>query len=121
MRRFLQRLAPMAVVLLLASCGDDAVDTDGSTDVAVPAETLVMIDNAFQPQAWEIVEPGTFSVENQGQGLHNLTIEAAGVDVDVQPGDSQDVEIDLDPGEYEMVCEYHIPQGMTGTVVVAEA
>jgi plastocyanin len=86
----------------------------------VPAETLVMTDNAFQPQTWEIAEPGTFTVENQGQGLHNLTIDAAGIDVDVQPGDAQEVEIDLDPGEYDMVCEYHIAQGMTGTVVVTE-
>lgn len=104
------------------SCGGGEQEgADGAADVAVPAEALVMIDNAFQPQAWEIPEPGTFSVENHGRGLHNLTIEAAGVDVDVQPGDSAEVEIDLDPGEYEMVCEYHVPQGMTGTVVVTEA
>ena len=106
------------LLLLLAGCGGEE-PADGSADVAVPAETLVMVDDAFQPQAWEVRE-GTYTVENRGQALHNLTVEGADIDIDVQPGDSQEVEIGLDPGEYEMVCEYHIAQGMTGTLVVRE-
>jgi plastocyanin len=39
----------------------------------------------------------------------------------VQAGQTQEVEVDLEPGEYEMVCTYHVAQGMTGILVVEEA
>jgi plastocyanin len=108
------------LVALLAACGGGG-DTDGAAgEDAVPADTLVMSDNAFEPQSWSVTS-GTYTLDNQGQALHNLTVEGTDIDVDVQPGQTQEVDIDLDPGEYEMVCEYHIAQGMTGTVVVEEA
>jgi plastocyanin len=115
----LLRLA-LPVAVLAAACGGGG-DTGGDApDDAVPADTLVMSDNAFEPQSWSI-SPGTYTLDNQGQALHNLTVEGGDLDVDVQAGQTQEVEIDLDPGEYEMVCKYHVAQGMTGSLVVEEA
>ncbi len=113
-------VALAAVALLLAACGDDPEPVDSETaDIAVPADTLVMIDNAFQPQTWRVPpEGGSFTVENQGQALHSFTVEEAGIDEDVGSGEETTVELDLDPGEYEMICKYHFAQGMTGTIVV---
>lgn len=108
----------LVVALLAAACGGGGTDGDTGVD-AVPAETLVMSDNAFEPQSWSI-SPGTYTLDNQGKALHNLTVEDGDIDVDVQAGQAQEIDIDLDPGEYEMVCKYHVAQGMTGTLVVEE-
>jgi plastocyanin len=111
-----------AVVLtfLVAACGGGEATGGDAADDAVPADTLVMSDNAFEPQSWS-VSPGAYTLDNQGQALHNLTVEGGDIDVDVQAGQTQEVEIDLEPGEYEMVCTYHVAQGMTGTMVVEES
>jgi plastocyanin len=110
----------LPVALLAAACGGGGGAGDDTGDDAVPADTLVMSDNAFEPQSWSI-SPGTYTLDNQGQALHNLTVEEGDIDVDVQAGQTQDIDIDLAPGEYDMVCKYHVAQGMTGTLVVEES
>ena len=110
----------LLLAFLAAACGGGGPTDGGTGDDAVPADTLVMSDNAFEPQSWS-VSSGTYTLDNQGRALHNLTVEDGDLDVDVQAGQAQDVQIDLAPGEYEMVCKYHVAQGMTGTLVVEEA
>jgi plastocyanin len=109
-------IAVAAVAVLSVSCGGGDTGGDGG-DGGGGATTLSMTDNAFNPASLTVA-PGTISVTNDGATLHNLTIEEAGIDEDVQPGQSTTVDIDLEPGEYEMVCEYHVAQGMTGTLTV---
>lgn len=114
-------LAALLAATLLAACGgeDRGTDVGGAGEAGTATDRLVMGDNFFQPGRWIIPgDGGTFTVVNEGAALHNLTIEAAGIDEDVPAGEEVEVEIELDPGEYEMVCVYHIAQGMTGTVVV---
>jgi plastocyanin len=79
-----------------------------------------MVDDEFEPQTWAVPGPGTYSLENRGEGLHNLTVEGAGIDVDVGHGQTQEVELDLDPGEDKIVCKYHVAQGMAGILVVED-
>jgi plastocyanin len=106
-------IALTMVTMLAVSCGGGDGDGGGGGG----ATTLSMTDNAFNPASLT-VSPGSLTLTNDGATLHNLTIEEAGIDEDVQPGQSTTVDIDLDPGEYEMVCEYHVAQGMTGTLTV---
>jgi plastocyanin len=109
--------------LPLAACGQEEgtvepVDTPTLQGEPVESQTLAMVDDAFQPEAWAIPGSGTYTLRNDGAALHNLTLEEAGLDVDLQPRDSQQIEIELDPGTYGMVCAYHVAQGMTGALVV---
>jgi plastocyanin len=110
----------LVLALLAAACGGGGPTGGDTAEDAVPSDTLVMSDNAFEPQSWSVAS-GTYTLDNQGRALHNLTVEGGDLDVDVQAGQTQEVEMDLEPGEYEMVCTYHIAQGMTGTLVVEEA
>ncbi len=116
MRRAVLTISVTVLAGLAVSCGGG--DGGGGGGGEAPAgESLIMIDNAFQPASWTVT-PGSYTVTNDGAALHNLTIEEAGIDEDVQPGQSTTIDIDLEPGEYEMVCEYHVAQGMTGTLTV---
>jgi plastocyanin len=112
-------IAVTALATMAVSCGGDGGGggtTDGG-DGGTSSDTLVMTDNAFQPASWT-TSSGSKTVSNEGATLHNLTIEEAGIDEDVQPGQSSTIDLDLEPGEYEMVCEYHVAQGMTGTLTI---
>lgn len=108
------KLARLAVLLsvaalLGAACGDGG--GGGET-----TDTLVMVDNEFQPS--EFTAAGaTLSVTNDGQALHSFTIPDGGVDQDVQPGESTDVDLaGLDAGTFDFDCKYH-PE-MTGSLTV---
>jgi plastocyanin len=120
--RALRTTAPAVIaVLLLAACGGGGQEagTGGAAGGAGAADTLVMQDNVFEPSEWQIqAGGGSFTVSNEGQALHNLTIEDAGIDQDVQAGQEATVDIELEAGEYEFICKYHEAQGMTGTLVV---
>lgn len=114
--RWFVPFVPLAVVAILSSgCGGGGGEPSGG---GVASDSLAMVDNAFEPGRWKVAEGQTYTLENRGRALHNLTISEADLDVDVEPGQTQSVEIDLDPGQYEMVCKFHIAQGMTGTVIV---
>jgi plastocyanin len=99
----------LAAAVLLTACGGGG--GGGAT-------TLTMVDNDFQPAELTVSSGAELELTNEGQALHNLTIEEAGIDQDVQAGQSSSVTVELDPGDYEMVCEYHVGQGMTGTLTV---
>lgn len=61
---------------------------------------------------------------NAGSNLHNVTIPAAGYDVDIAPGEERTIHVlgELLPpgGTYRLVCTYHADRGMGGRIVVAE-
>lgn len=95
--------------LILAACPGG----DGSAD-----GTLTMVDDAFEPEALTVDAGTEITLVNEGQALHNFTVEGADVALDVRPGEETSVMLDLAPGEYPMVCVYHIAEGMDGTITV---
>ena len=102
--------------LALAACGGETGgtgggDTSGST-------SLSMVDNAFEPASLTVDAGAAVDVSNDGEALHNITIEGSDVDEDVDPGASTSVTVDLDPGTYTMFCEYHRAGGMEGSLTV---
>jgi plastocyanin len=124
-RRPVQRIIGSLLVaaVMLGACGQEEgsvepSDTPTVQGEPIESETLVMVDDAFRPPAWAIPEAGSYTLRNDGVALHNLTIEEAGLDIDLQPGESEEVDVDLDAGTYGMVCSYHVAQGMTGALVV---
>ena len=49
---------------------------------------------------------------------HTFTVTGQSTDEENQPGQSQQVTIDLPPGTYPFICRFHVSQGMKGTLVV---
>ena len=93
----------------------------GAADVTVEA-----VDIDFEPARLAVTagEPLNVTVTNTGQTLHDFTLEAADVHVNVEPGQTKTTSITIDePGTYEAECTVagHAEAGMTIDVVVGES
>jgi plastocyanin len=120
--RYVKRTAVLiaaALALALAACGggEETGGADGGGGGG-SAAALSMVDNAFEPAELSVAAGADLEVSNDGQALHNITIEGTDIDEDVEVGQSTSITIDADPGEYTMFCEYHRAAGMEGTVTV---
>jgi len=66
----------------------------------------------------------TFEITNEGEFPHNFEIEGVtdGFDDNLEPGDSGTLELDLEPGTYEIYCPVgdHAAQGMMLELTVTE-
>ncbi len=62
----------------------------------------------------------TVTLPNEGVTLHKFAIDALGIDVDIQPGATEEVVINAPAGEYEYYCNVpgHKQAGMVGTLTV---
>ncbi|MGH2574024.1 MAG: cupredoxin domain-containing protein [Actinomycetota bacterium] len=107
----------IAVAVLGAACGGD-----GQTTGPPPAGTtrVVMRDNVFDPTTLTIASGAPLQMVNQGASIHDLKIEGTDFDVDVNAGETETETVEVPPGTYQMVCTFHIPEGMTGTITVTE-
>ncbi len=86
--------------------------------------TVAMTEYAFGPDAVTVKAGASVTAENEGATVHNLTLfdgedELAGTE-DVDPGQSDTLEVEVDPGTYEMVCTIpgHEDLGMAGEFTV---
>ena len=104
------------VATLGAACGGGG-ETGGETEggAAAPGEVF-MVDNAFEPAEITAAAGDSLTVENTGQAPHTFTVEGEEIDEEVEPGAETEVTIDLEAGEYPVVCKFH-PE-MTGTLTV---
>jgi plastocyanin len=117
MRRFL-----LLLVVLLAGCGSDDTEKAGSSAEAVE---LVATDFAFDQKTVTVEATGeaTFRLVNKGATAHALEIEGNGVEEEtdsIAPGESGELTVQLDAGEYEFYCPIsnHRGLGMEGTLAV---
>ena len=131
-------LLVVALVGLTAGCGGDDDDEEAAapaqtateTEAAAGGQTVGMTEFAFEPKDLTVRRGETITAETTGNVVHNLTIEEGpdpetpsrelAATADVQPGDSAELTVDLDPGAYALVCTVpgHREQGMTGTIKV---
>ena len=82
---------------------------------------------ALDPPQISLEKPGTYTFHavNDGKFPHALEIEGHGVEEetqDLQPGESADLEVELDEaGDYEIYCpvDGHRHKGMEGSLTVA--
>jgi len=109
--------------LLLAACGgggeDAAAGDGGGTDGggSAAATTITLVDNAYEPSD-PVVAAGDVELVNEGEAPHTFTVEGEDVDVEVEAGQTATAIIDLDPGTYQLFCEFHRAQGMETTLTV---
>jgi plastocyanin len=112
------------VALVGAACGggdggdEDAASGGGNQAAGGGAVTLTAKDFAWDPDTLSASAGSSIELVNEDDAKHNLTIEDAGVDEDVEGGASVTVDVgDVEAGSYDFVCEYH-PDTMTGTIEV---
>ena len=124
MRRFALTLALCS--LLVAACGDD--DDSGRT-VTAPANAKLRVvadEYSFDPSTIQLRGAGTLTVtlRNEGSLAHNLKLFRGDEEIDGTPtlpaGRSESVRLNLEHGNYRMVCTVgdHEQLGMKGTVEV---
>lgn len=101
----------LSAMLALAACGGGGGGGGGET-----TDSVTLVDNAFEPS--EFTAAGdSLTVTNEGQALHSFTVGAAGIDQDVQSGESADIDLSgVEAGTFDLTCKYH-PE-MTGTLTV---
>jgi plastocyanin len=124
----MRRLAvPCAIVLGLAGCGGDEDEPARSVTVN-PNSTLAVAADEYSFDPGRVVVRGagplTIRLRNQGELAHNLRIERGGEDIGGTPtfpgGETQSGRVNLEHGNYEMVCTVgdHAELGMTGELRV---
>ena len=102
-----------------------AADAAGEEEqAATDAGVVAMSEYAFAPEAVTAKQGDTLTVENEGAVVHNLTVvdgtEELAATPDVDGGDSADLDVDVEPGTYEMICTIpgHEDLGMAGEFTV---
>jgi plastocyanin len=132
--RILAVVAIAATFGLAAGCGGDDDDDEEPAATEEPAAEepaagggaateIGMSEYAFDPADATVSQGDTITATNDGEIPHNYTIEADGDEVgteDIDPGSSGDLTVDVDPGDYDVICTIpgHAEQGMTGTITV---
>jgi uncharacterized cupredoxin-like copper-binding protein len=117
--------------LLVASCNPaEEVESEVQEGVEEPIDTIEVQETEFSLDPSEITldQPGTyvFRAVNSGRDEHALEIEGEGIEEETEeipPGESTELEVNLDPGTYKLYCPVgnHEERGMTGTIIVREA
>jgi plastocyanin len=135
MKRFIPLV--LAVAVFGAACAQDEEPEGASTtlegDVApeecaevsssegAPAP-LTMKDTFFDPTCLAVSSTQAMSLTNAGNALHNFSMPAQGVDVDVEAGEDEETDtfedLGVEAGTYRFACKYHEAQGMVGTIVI---
>ena len=118
----------LVLVLLMTGCGDDD-DDDGDDTGATPAADAQTVNVTLTEFAIEMPStiqagPVSFIVTNDGEVEHNFEVEGEGIEEEFEenlaPGETQTLNIELEPGTYEVYCPVgdHQGQGMTTELTV---
>jgi plastocyanin len=128
------RWAAVAALLLLApACGDDddssddaTEGTDATSDAGGGGDdacagsgsdaSVTIVDLAFDPPDVTVASGGVVEVSNEDGTTHTFTSDDGGFDCEIAGGESANVVVSADPGEYEFHCTIH--PSMTGTITV---
>jgi uncharacterized cupredoxin-like copper-binding protein len=95
-----------------------------------PSDTIEVNETEFSLEPDEITLDRrgvyVFKAENAGRSVYALEIEGNGIEEeteDTEPGESAELEVNLEPGTYELYCPVgnHEERGMVGTVTVRES
>jgi plastocyanin len=132
MRKIL--LIGAALVLVTAACGDDddgggdggaeapvelegTVNDEGTGEVS-DGEVEIELDNFYFGPTFTQAEAGstvTVSLFNEGDTSHTFTIDSLGVDEELEPEATVEVEVTLPAsGAVRYYCHFHADQGMQG-------
>ena len=113
---------PVAAAQEEAQSGAAAATPAAAASTAPQQVTITSHDIYFDPKEVTIPANTDVMVElpNEGVTLHNFSIDELGIDVDIQPGQTEQTVINAPPGTYEYYCNVpgHRQAGMVGTLTV---
>jgi len=104
--------------------GEEAEQASPAASAAESAEgvTIEAVDIDWNPNAMTIPADTdvTIMIPNTGFALHTFVIEEAEINVAIDPGDTQEVVVNLPAGTYTFICDVpgHEEAGMVGTLTV---
>lgn len=78
-------------------------------------------DDSFIPNTITIRsgESTTLVLRNKGIKKHTFTVKKLGIDVEVEPKSEKTITVKPEqPGTYELICRYHVQNGMVGKVII---
>src|SRR5262245_21306748 len=134
MRNSTRWAAVAVLVLLAAACGDDDDSSDGAATATTAASSegggggsdacagsgsdasVTIADFAFDPADVTVASGGVVEVSNDDGTTHTFTSDEGGFDCEIPGGESANVVVSADPGEYDFHCRIH--PAMTGTITV---
>ena len=106
--------------------GSDQANDHGTEDVSGMSSFELEADNDdgfyFKPTVLtgSANQSLTLEIKNEGTAEHNFTIGSLGVNVNIQPGQSQEVTVKFPgSGTVEFYCSFHRSLGMAGELQVA--
>jgi plastocyanin len=95
----------------------------GAADLSGQSETSLELDDFYFEPTVLIGEPGqtlSIELENEGTAPHTFTIESAGIDEELQPGDKVETDVTFpDSAALTFICRFHAGQGMQGALSVS--
>jgi plastocyanin/mono/diheme cytochrome c family protein len=105
--------------------GEEATPAPAASGGEAPAAespVITMHDIYFDPAEFTLPAntPVKVSLPNEGAAVHDFSIDALGISVTVNPGETGEVEINAPAGEYEFYCNIpgHKEAGMVGKLTV---
>lgn len=115
--RLVAALAALTLALALGACGDD--DDDSASDTNAPDGGPESGDGTLSVTSFDfsdVAAPsgGTLEVVNTSGGTHTVTADDGGFDVELPDGETIEVPVPSEPGEYAFHCEIH--PSMTATL-----
>jgi uncharacterized cupredoxin-like copper-binding protein len=91
-----------------------------ATPAAAAPVTVELEDIKFVPPDITVPanSPTKVTLKNTGASPHTFTVEDLGIDEELQPGETREIEINAAAGSYELICKIpgHAAAGMVGTV-----
>jgi plastocyanin len=100
------------------------VNEEGTGDASGEDEFALELDDFYFGPTYVKVTSGqtlTIELENEGDAPHTFTIDAIGVDEQVEPGQAATVEVELPDAEaVAFYCKFHKERGMQGAFYVRE-
>ncbi|WP_404328368.1 cupredoxin domain-containing protein [Mesobacillus maritimus] len=115
----------VAMIMVVTTSGSIGVFAE-SRVATQPIETekpieVELNDDYFNPKVITIPngKTTTLILKNVGKKEHTFTVKELSIDAEVQPGKEKTITVKPEkPGTYELICRYHLNEGMVGKVIV---
>jgi len=117
----------IGALVLMAACSSNSPSSSGSSSPSIACTdmrsqstvTLDMQNIAFHPKCVTVSGTQTVNLVNKDGVIHNWTVTGTNIDVNVQPGQTQTVTLDIAAGStHGFFCRFHQSQGMVGQILV---